>query len=60
MTDKIYRHGTPNKYDCAPFGTKCYVLVGNWIYEVYEQISHDENNPEWIYICKQKKEKETE
>jgi len=56
VPEKIYRHGAPSKLDIAPLGTKCYVLINNWNYEVYEQISHNEESPQWLYLGKEKKE----
>ena len=49
VMDNLVRHSAPNKYDQAPFGTKCYVYVTDVEREVYIQRSKQENDPNWEY-----------
>ena len=47
----INRWGEPSKLDQAPFATQCKVFKNNHdLFDVYLQISHDEINPNWIFI----------
>lgn len=46
----IIRHAEPHKYDQAPFGTYCKVIMSDKIYKIYQQNSHDEENPKWELI----------
>lgn len=51
MSDNtLIRHGAPTKYDHAPQGTKCIVMVNNQESEVYIQTSSDEANPLWVVV----------
>lgn len=46
----IIRYGPPSKMDHAPFGVLCKVKNSSDKVEIYKQISHDEENPNWILI----------
>lgn len=49
---KIYRHGEPSKLDTAPQGTECWVIISHDpnMYSIYQQVSSNEENPNWVYI----------
>lgn len=44
----IVRYGVPNKYDHAPYGSKCTVILNDLDHATYIQTSHDENEPLWV------------
>lgn len=44
----IERYGPPSKMDTAPYKTLCKVPKSQDIVEIYIQISHDEEKPNWI------------
>lgn len=44
----LIRYGNPNKYDQAPKGTELLVIKGRDNYELYQQISKDQDNPDWV------------
>lgn len=46
----IVRHSFPNKYDQAPCGTLCHVYIDESTYEVYKQMSSNEERPDWVYL----------
>lgn len=46
----IERFGPPSKMDSCPHGTLCKVANSLNKVEIYIQISHDENNPNWISL----------
>lgn len=50
--DKIFRFGAPSKMDTAKTGTHCYVAQVNkpYEYEVYQQCSSNEEEPNWIFV----------
>jgi len=44
----LNRYGKPGRYDMVPYGTLCKVSSGDsGEFEVYRQISEDENVPLW-------------
>jgi hypothetical protein len=43
------RYSIPNKFDHAEYKTICHVM-NNDVYDVYMQMSHHEDRPEWLYI----------
>ena len=43
----IVRHSTPHKYDQLPFGTELVVIKGKSSFELYQQVSKDQDNPHW-------------
>ena len=47
LPKRIFRCGAPGKLDKAPFGTEC---VATQTKILYRQISHDEEQPNWILI----------
>lgn len=51
MTD-ITRLGQPNQYDHAKFGTRCRVFTSPERFELWVQISHAEEHPNWQFISK--------
>lgn len=48
----ILRSGKPSKHDMFPYGTFCKTPHGCMpdTYQIYMQISKDEEKPEWEYI----------
>lgn len=46
----IVRSGPPHKYDQAPYGTYCKVIILPDEYALYIQDSKDEENPRWEYL----------
>jgi hypothetical protein len=51
LPEVITRRSAPNKYDQAPYGTRCVVVDDEkTILEHYKQISKDEENPMWEKI----------
>lgn len=47
----LIRHSKPTKYDQAPQGSTCKVLKVLCVeYELYKQISSDDENPYWELI----------
>ena len=44
----IVRYGPPCKLDSAPYHTICKVSNNSDTVEIFLQISHDEDNPNWI------------
>jgi hypothetical protein len=51
---KIFRYGEPGKLDTAKIGTECWIVTNKELdeYDVYQQVSTNEENPNWIYIGK--------
>ena len=45
----LIRHGEPNNYDIAEYGTEIQI-VGKTDYTLYRQTSHDENKPSWELV----------
>lgn len=43
------RHSEPGKYDQCPYGTACKVMKSELLneFEVYIQLSNDQDNPRW-------------
>lgn len=50
METYLVRRSTPNKYDHAPHGTKCKVMLNETEYEMYIQTSADDEDPKWELI----------
>lgn len=49
--DSLIRNGKPNKYDQAPQGTYCKTMNGlSDQYDLYQQISSNEDEPIWYLI----------
>lgn len=46
---QLIRHGKPNKYDHAAYGTLCKVIIEYKESELYKQVSTDPENPIWEY-----------
>lgn len=46
----IHRTGKPNKNDQLPFGTICKSFSTEDSYDIYKQVSKDENKPVWEFI----------
>lgn len=46
----VTRFGAPGKMDTAPFGTACRVSSAPEAFDIYLQISHDEEEPNWTFI----------
>lgn len=49
----IERHGEPNQYDHAPYGTICKVKnssLDQQQYALYKQTSQEEENPRWVLL----------
>lgn len=46
----IVRHGPPSNIDTAPYGTLCKVANSTNKVEIYKQMSHDEELPNWVLI----------
>lgn len=47
----IIRHSKPSKLDQACFGTECKVVTTlSKEYDIYRQMSMNEENPLWVYI----------
>jgi hypothetical protein len=52
LPDVLIRHSPPTKLDHAPFGTKCHVVCSlEATYDVYVQMSQQEDNPVWEFSC---------
>lgn len=47
--DVLIRHGVPTKYDHAAYGTYCKSVntIGDG-FELFIQLSHEEDDPNWI------------
>lgn len=46
----VVRHSEPTILDALPFGSQCRVPRSNKLsYDLYVQISRDEENPKWEY-----------
>jgi hypothetical protein len=48
--DWLYRSSIPRKYDLAPLGTICCVFIDKISFEIFCQISKDEDHPQWTLI----------
>lgn len=46
----VTRFGEPSKMDTAKFGTMCRVSSNPESFDIYLQISHDEESPNWTYM----------
>lgn len=46
----VTRFGEPGKMDTAQFGTICRVSSTPETFDIYLQISHDEEEPNWTYM----------
>ena len=46
----VTRFGQPSKMDTSPFGTICKVSCHPNSFDIYLQISHDENEPNWTCL----------
>lgn len=46
----ITRYSAPHKYDHAPAGSQCMVLINENEYELYVQTSLDDTLPRWEYM----------
>lgn len=48
----LLRYGPPNKFDIAPYLTRCKVTVSSFAKacEIYVQMSHDPENPRWELV----------
>lgn len=46
----IIRHGIPNAFDHAPFGTHCKVVRADGSCEIWQQMGPHEDNPRWERI----------
>jgi len=46
----LQRRSIPNKFDHAQHKTICHVIQNNGNCDVYMQMSHNEDKPEWLYI----------
>lgn len=44
----IVRYGPPSKMDMAPHHSLCKVNTKHDTVEIYLQISHDEDSPNWV------------
>lgn len=44
----VTRFGEPTKMDTARYGTICRVSSSPESFDIYLQISHDEENPTWM------------
>jgi len=44
----IVRFGEPSKMDMAPYKSLCKVANSSNTVEIYIQMSHDEDNPNWV------------
>lgn len=44
---EIVRYGLPNKWDQAPYGTRCRVIIDGDREDIYIQVNVDEENPKW-------------
>jgi hypothetical protein len=51
VADQIVRHGAPCKLDQAEYATQCVVNKGSE-FELYIQVSQNEDNPDWEFIGK--------
>jgi len=47
--ERIIRFGEPSKLDHAPYGTECKVTRYKE-FDIYIQISQNEDSPNWIFI----------
>ncbi len=43
----LLRRSQPCEFDIAPYGTQCKVLDHHDGYDLYLQVSHDEDDPYW-------------
>lgn len=50
MKQMITRFSEPSKMDTSCFGTICKVSSGLDSFDIYLQISHTEEEPNWIFI----------
>ncbi len=48
----LIRHSAPHKYDQLPFGTELVVIKGKNSIELYQQVSKDQENPQWEIMGK--------
>lgn len=46
----VTRFGEPSKMDTAQFGTICRVSSNPESFDIYLQISHSEEEPNWTYM----------
>jgi len=46
----VTRFGEPSKMDTAKFGTICRVSCTPESFDIYLQISHNEEDPNWTYM----------
>lgn len=46
----IKRYSVPHKFDHAEYKAICHVIRDSDQCDVYMQMSHNEDNPEWLYI----------
>lgn len=46
----ITRFGEPSKMDTADFGTICRVSASPESFDIYLQISHAQEDPNWTYM----------
>lgn len=51
---RIFRHEEPTQQDTAPYGTECKVVFEKF-FDMYLQLSHDEEEPRWVHIGSYKK-----
>lgn len=49
MPTTLNRYGQPSPLDQAPFGTHCKVIKQKE-FEIYVQMSHNEEYPNWIIV----------
>lgn len=47
MSEILLRHSQPNSYDHAPLKTYCKVIKADESFDLYIQLSGDEENPIW-------------